>query len=272
MRNIGIMISGSADKDFAVEFQKAIDLGLSSCQISIWNQSLHNEQFVGSIKSALEKTEFKISGIWGGYSGPCEWNFKYGPATIGLVPAGYRGQRINDLLRASETAYKLGVQNIITHVGFLPENPNDPDYVGTIGALRYICRTLKTRGQNFLFETGQETPVVLLRAIEDIGTGNVGVNLDTGNLILYGKANPVDALDVIGKYVMDTHFKDGTYPTSGLYLGSECCAGEGKADFVAVVRKLEALGYEGPFTIEREISGEKQVADIIKARDIILGA
>ena len=272
MRNIGVMIGARADKDFKAEFQKALDLGITSCQINIWDQKLHNDEFVNGIKEAVAQTGFSISGIWGGYSGPCEWNFKYGPATIGLVPAGYRGQRIDDLLRASETAYKLGVQNVITHVGFMPENPNDPDYVGTIGALRYICRILKGRGQNFLFETGQETPVVLLRAIEDIGTENVGVNFDTGNLILYGKANPVDALDVIGKYVMDTHFKDGTYPTNGMFLGNECRAGEGKADFVAVVRKLEALGYKGPFTIEREISGEKQVQDIIAARDIILGA
>ena len=272
MRNIGIMIGGRADKDFEAEFKKATDLGISSCQISIWDQKLHNDDFISGIKSAVEKTGFSISGIWGGYSGPCEWNFQYGPSTIGLVPQGYRGQRVEDLLRASETAYKLGVQNIITHVGFMPENPNDPDYAGTISALRYICRALKARGQNFLFETGQETPVVLLRAIEDIGTDNVGVNLDTGNLILYGKANPVDALDVIGKYVMDTHFKDGNYPTDGKFLGKECCAGEGKANIPEVVRKLEALGYTGPFTIEREISGEKQVRDIIIARDLILNA
>jgi hypothetical protein len=32
------------------------------------------------------------------------------------------------------------------------------------------------------------------------------------------------------------------------------------------------MGYTGPFTIEREISGEKQIQDIIAARDIILGA
>ena len=100
---------------------------------------------------------------------------------------------------------------------------------------------------------------------------NSSVLIDSSLLIDPGPDVP-DALDVFGKYVMDTHFKDGTYPTNGMFLGNECRAGEGKADFVAVVRKLEALGYKGPFTIEREISGEKQVQDIIAARDIILGA
>ncbi|MFO8212519.1 hypothetical protein R2K36_34225, partial [Pseudomonas aeruginosa] len=78
-----------------------------------------------------------------------------------------------------------------THVGFLPENPHDPMYAGLIDALREVAQHLKKNGQYLLFETGQETPVAILRAMEDIGTGNLGVNLDTGNLILYGKANPV---------------------------------------------------------------------------------
>jgi sugar phosphate isomerase/epimerase len=50
-------------------------------------------------------------------------------------------------------------------------------------------------------ETGQETPTTMLRAIRDVNKPNLGVGLDTANLILYGKANPVDAVDIIGPYV-----------------------------------------------------------------------
>ena len=153
--------------------------------------------------------------------------------------------------------------------GFMPENADEPNYNGVICALRYIASTLRSRGQYFLFETGQETPVVLLRAIEDIGTGNVGVNLDTANLILYGKANPVDALDVFGRYVRNTHCKDGFYPTDGKHLGREVAIGEGKVDFAGVVKGLKALGYDGPWIIEREISGEQQKKDILRARDYL---
>ena len=46
----------------------------------------------------------------------------------------------------------------------------------------------------------------MLRCFEKVGNKNLGVNLDTANLILYGKGNPVDALDVFGKLVMDVHF------------------------------------------------------------------
>ena len=120
--------------------------------------------------------------------------------------------------------------------------------------------------QYLLFETGQETPVTMLRCFEQVGTDNLAVNLDTANLILYGKANPVDALDVFGKYVRNLHAKDGFYPTTGHDLGCEVRIGDGKVDFRALFRKLKELGYDSYVTIEREISGEQQEEDIRYAK------
>ena len=99
---------------------------------------------------------------------------------------------------------------------------------------------------------------------------NVGVNLDPANLILYGKANPVDALDTIGTYVRDVHAKDGCYPTDGRALGRETALGEGQVNFPALIAKLKTLGYDGPVTVEREIDGEQQIADILKAKKLLL--
>ena len=106
----------------------------------------------------------------------------------------------------------------------------------------------------------------MLRCFEQVGTDNLGVNLDTANLILYGKANPVDALDVFGKYVRNLHAKDGLYPTNGHDLGTEMPVGQGKVDFPSLFQKLHALGYDGVVTIEREISGEQQTKDIMEAK------
>lgn len=251
------------------KFQEFIDMGIHTCQLNIWSQELMTDESAEFIKECAKKTGMEITGLWAGWSGPCEWNFTVGPQVIGLVPAAYRGIRLQELLNAAKFAEKLGVPDMITHVGFIPENPNDPDYSGLIGALRRLCGDLKNRGINFLFETGQETPTTLLRAIEDIGTGNVGVNLDTGNLVLYGKANPVDALDVIGKYVRNTHIKDGYYPTDGKNLGAEARMGDGKVDFFNFVKKLNELGYTGPLTIERENYGEQQKKDIIFAKEML---
>jgi L-ribulose-5-phosphate 3-epimerase len=117
-----------------------------------------------------------------------------------------------------------------------------------------------------LYETGQETPITMLRAITDAGLDNQFVNLDTANLILYGKGNPLDALDVVGKLVRGIHAKDGLFPTDPKQLGREVPIGEGKADFPKLIPRLKELGYTGPVTIEREISGPRQLEDIKKEK------
>lgn len=221
MKNIGIMINGANQVDLAAAFREAKEMGISSCQISIWDPTFYTDENAARIRAALAETDFSISLLWAGWTGPCEWNFTAGPDTIGLVPPAYRDKRTAELLAASEFAAKIGVTDIATHVGFIPENPSDPNYPGLVACLRYICRILKSRGQNFLFETGQETPVTVLRTIEAIGTGNAYINFDTANVILYGKGAAADAVRVFGKYVRNTHIKDGFYPTEGTQLGRE---------------------------------------------------
>jgi len=161
------------------------------------------------------------------------------------------------------------VSSITTHVGFIPETPNNPLYPGLIDALREVVDHCAERGLDFCFETGQETPVTLLRVIEDLGTEHLGINLDPANLLMYGKANPVDALDVFGEYVLGVHAKDGEYPTNGRELGVEKPLGEGRVGFPRLIAKLKDLGYAGALTIEREISGPRQVEDIKHAIEVL---
>jgi sugar phosphate isomerase/epimerase len=102
----------------------------------------------------------------------------------------------------------------------------------------------------------------MLRAITDAGLDNQFVNLDCANLILYGKGNPLDALDVIGHLVRGIHAKDGLFPTNPREIGQEVPIGKGKANFPRLLPRLKELGYTGPLTIEREISGPRQLEDI----------
>ena len=245
------------------------ELGIYSCQLCSWNRTIETDDMAKRVQETLEKYGVTVSSFWAGWSGPTAWNFTEGPVTLGLLPPAYRYRRVQELKQGADFAKKLGIKQVITHAGFIPENPHDPQYAGMIDALRDVAEHLKKNDQYFLFETGQETPVTLLRAITDIGTGNLGINLDTANLILYGKANPLDSLEVFGQYVMDLHVKDGLYPTDGWQLGHEVAVGEGKVDFPGIIAKLKELGYTGALTIEREISGEKQVEDILKAKALL---
>ena len=257
-----------------VVYQKGIDLkkklaevrsyGMECCQISCWDPTAYTDELAEQINQAVKETGIEVSTLWAGWSGPKEWNFTGGPMTLGLVPPAYRMQRAEELIRAAEFAAKIGVTRVATHVGFLPENMNDPEYLGVVAILRYVIGKFKALGINFLFETGQETPITLLRVIEEIGMDNVGINMDTANPILYGKANSADAITVFGKYIMDTHIKDGFYPTDGKHLGKEVKVGEGLANIPEVVKRLNEAGYKGNYIIEREIEGEQQVKDILE--------
>ena len=262
MNKIGVVISLRPETNIAAEMQKIKEIGGSCCQITVWDMSLYTDEKAAEIRAAAEQTGVEVSTLWTGWSGPKEWNFTGGPMVLGLVPEAYRMIRAEEILRGADFAVKIGVSRIATHVGFLPENIHDPNYYGVVAILRYIAKACLQKGLCFLFETGQETPVTLLRVIEELGFDNVGVNMDTANLILYGKANSADAISVFGKYVKDTHIKDGFYPTDGRHLGKEVKVGEGMANVPEVIRRLRAVGYAGNYIIEREIKGEQQARDI----------
>lgn len=262
---IGTMICFEKDS-----FEKKIldlkKLGFNSFQLQSWEPEKWTDENAELIKSVLKKYDVEISAFWCGWGGPRMWNFYDGPLTLGLVPPDYRQMRIKNLCDGADFAKKIGVTDVITHMGYIPENPNDENFNSFCIAAREVAKHLQANEQYLLFETGQETPVTMLRSFEKIGTENLGINLDTANLILYGKANPVDALDVFGKYVRNMHAKDGFYPTNGHDLGKEARLGDGKVDFNALFKKLHELGYDSYVTIEREIDGDKQIEDILYAK------
>lgn len=266
---LGVIIG--VEGDLVADFQEAIDMGFPTCQLIIWNMELYTDENAEKVKNAVAKTGMEISGLWAGWSGPAVWDFQDGPETLGLVPKAFRGIRLLDLYKASDFAEKINVTDIITHVGYIPETPNHEDFYGTVSVLRALARRMKAKGQYFLFETGQETPVTLLRTIEAIGTDNLAINFDSANLILYGKANSIDAAKMLGKYIRNTHVKDGLYPVNGTDLGVEVAPGEGEVNYPELIKVLKSIGYTGCLTIEREIHGDQQKKDIIKARDMLLG-
>ena len=193
---------------------------------------------------------------------PLEWNFTHGPSTIGLVPPATRAARIDALRQVSDFARQIGVTQVQTHCGFIPEDPADPLYPGAVEAIRTVAQHCHDNGQYFLMETGQETPTTMSRMLRDVAMPNLAVGLDTANLILYGKANPVDAVDILGPHIRSIHAKDGRWPTNPSELGEEVLIGKGLVDFRQVFTKLHRLGYTGAVTIERETSGPQQIEDV----------
>ena len=256
---IGVLNSLANDGDC---FQKVRNFGVDVCQLVSWDETQANPRIAANVQRYAREGNVRISALWAGWPGPKVWDFRQGPVTLGLVPQEYRAERVEVLKRWAEFAASIEIPAIITHCGFIPENMTDPEYPAVVEAIHEVAAHCAQLGIGFWMETGQETPVVLLRTIERTGLDNIGINLDPANLIMYGKGNPVDALDVIGSYVRNVHVKDGLYPTNGDELGREVQVGQGKVNFPAFLSRLQEIGFAGDLIIEREISGEAQERDI----------
>src|SRR5580704_4591458 len=211
---LGVVTGISKDVDAAIK--RVHDFGFPTCQVGVGGFD-----DAPALRAALAKYGVEVTSAIAGGPGPEVYDFYHGPETIGLVPRKSREARIARIKQVSDFAKKAGITGVQTHCGFIPENPNDPLYTEAVEAIRTVAEYCKQNGQTFRCETGQETPITLVRAIKDVGLDNVGVNFDAANLILYGKANPVDAVELLGPYIQGVHAKDGLYPTDPKQLGRE---------------------------------------------------
>ncbi len=258
---LGLLITPFGAPEEAI--RRVHDLGFSNCFLSLDGYiNGFSSDLAKQFQDLLAKYDVVATTVEVVGPGPLEWNFMQGPSTIGLVPQKMRAARIDALRQVSDFAKMVGIGQVQTHCGFIPEDPADPQYPGTVEAIRTVAQHCQGNGQHFLMETGQETPTTMSRMIRDVNMPNLGVGLDTANLILYGKANPVDAVDILGPHIRSVHAKDGRWPTNPSELGEEVLIGKGLVDFRGVFTKLHRIGYTGAITIERETSGPQQIADV----------
>ena len=260
MKN-GIGVIYSLEKVLNQGVDILVELGLDCVQLVTSEPALYTKENAEKLLKIVEG-KIRISSLWAGWTGPQVWDFRTGPQTLGVVPSAYRSHRLVELKKGADFAELLGVTEMATHAGFIPENPSTTEYHEVRAVIQNVADYCKGKGIHFNFETGQETPVTLMRLISDLNNDYVGINLDPANLIMYGKANPVDALDIFKGRVRGVHVKDADYTKDFYRLGPERVVGEGSVNFPVFLPKLLAQGYTGDLYIEREISGEQQIVDI----------
>ena len=242
-----------------------VGIGIETVQILI-NESSYMMMSEANAERLLSMLDgkLKVTSLWGGWhSGPSVWNFVDGPSTLGIAPVAYTAARLEHLKRDVDFARMLGVKDVMTHVGFIPEQPATQEYRSVVSAVREMADYCAKYGMYFNFETGQETPITLMRAITDTKCDNLGINLDPANLIVYGKGNPTDAVSIFGDRIRGVHVKDGDYPKDDYYrLGKQRVVGEGSVNFPVFLPKLLESGYKGDLYIEHEISDRNRLEDV----------
>ena len=195
-------------------------------------------------------------------------------------------ERIKLTNQIVDLAVDLGVSVVTTHIGVIPADRNHPRYQVMVDALRECGKYAASKGVTLAIETGPETAPVLLQFLKEMD-GGVGVNLDPANFVMVTGQDPVEAVELLGEYIVHTHIKDGVmlkqtdpeiiydhFATGGIEALNvadyflETPLGQGKVDFPRYLAALKAAGFDGYLTVERE-TGADPTADIALARDTV---
>ena len=99
--------------------------------------------------------------------------------------------------------------------------------------------------------------------------------------------DPVEAVELLGRYIVHTHIKDGVmlkktdpkiiydcFAEGGIEALNmadyfvETPLGEGHVDFPRYLAALRRIGFDGYLTVERETGGDP-AADIVTARNVL---
>ncbi|HTZ76028.1 MAG TPA: sugar phosphate isomerase/epimerase family protein [Candidatus Aquilonibacter sp.] len=203
---------------------------------------------------ALGDANLAITTVCAAYNGEDYADVPTVQQTVGFIPRATRAAREHRTYAVSDFAAAVGAGGIATHIGVVPHDPQNPDYLEVRDLVRRVCDYAAKRNQTFALETGQETAPVLLDFIRDVNRSNLGINFDPANMILYGTGDPIDALGLLAKHVLSVHCKDGDWPPKGdaSALGREQPLGSGAVGVARFLKKLVEIGYQGPLTIERE--------------------
>ncbi len=221
------------------------------------------------LRSAMAETNSECSALWLTFPGQ-QWTRENGPATVGLAPEALRAERLMRAAMIADLADELAVDTLAVHLGF-PPHEGCPAYEKFISDLRMFLHFLSMRRMRLIFETGQESAIILNSMLASLSMANAGINFDPANFLIYGTDNPLTALDTLAGRIVNVHIKDGVRPTPPALTGREVRFGDGEVQAEHWLRRLDELGYRGPWIIEREISGDAQVADIRHTVELLQG-
>ena len=220
-------------------------------QLGIHGDTPVTPEFIANIKADVATHDFELVTVVAAYSGEDYADLPTVQRTVGFIPPSTRPERVKRTLELVDTAAQLGIPSIACHIGFVPEDKTDPDYIDVREAVRRVCDYAASHGQTFALETGQEPALELLAFIEDVNRPNLKVNFDPANMILYGSGDPHDAVRVLASKIVSVHAKDGDWPPPNA-LGKERPLGKGAVDFPRFIKTLREVRYNGPLFIERE--------------------
>ncbi len=252
-----------AGRDDLAEIGSLVDCG----QLGVRPDVDLDAAFIARWNTALAARHFRLATVVCSFHDESYADIPTVEATVGFIPQATRAARERRAFEVSDFAAALGVASIACHIGFIPDDRTNPDYIAVRDIVRRVCDHAASHGQSFALETGQEPAEVLLRFLEATGRGNLKINFDPANMILYGSGDPVAAFEALAPYVVSVHAKDGDPPPFAFpgQLGIERPLGQGSVDIPRFIGALKRSGYNGTVNVEREIEDQHQRLKDIRA-------
>lgn len=191
-------------------------------------------------------------------------------------------ERIARFKTIVDLAQDLGTNVVTSHIGVVDASAQIR--AALLDACRELAQYAASKNITVAIETGPETADVLRTFLDDLATPGIGVNLDPANLVMVCRDDPVAAVGKLAPYIVHTHAKDGrnlhrcdprvvygafdagAYPDIEKDLGApfvELPLGEGDVAWQPYLKALDAIGYRGFLTIERE-EGDDRIGDITR--------
>lgn len=276
---IGVIVELLRQKTLKEDLEYAKKIGVQGVQLLPWahgegeiNLLDCTDEELAAFKAQVDELGLEITAI----CGDCGGSFQVEHEAKG---------RVRTFKTIVDSASKLGVKVITTHIGHVPEWTGDPVYMTMVKSVREAAEYAYEKGCIFAIETGPELADVLLNFIHHVDSKGLGINLDPANLRGVACEDPVYAVKTLAPYIVHTHAKDSL----NLHIGSaaafyglrnpdgsrrnitarpagfkEVPLGTGMVPWDEYLAALKEIGFEGYLTIEREV-GEDPVGDITMA-------
>jgi sugar phosphate isomerase/epimerase len=230
----------------------AKELGAEAVEIDLRNE-LRPEDLshtgVRQLRKLLDDLNLRISAV--------AFRTRRGYAVLDDLDA-----RIDATKRALRTAYELGTNVVVNHIGRVPAESDAVATSTLVEALSDLGRYGQRVGAMLAAETGTESGDELASLIARLPPGSLGVDLNPANLILHGHS-PRRAAEALAPHVLHVHATDATRDLAAA-RGVEVPLGQGSAEFPELLGVLEEQQYRGYITVARRDS-DNPLADVRQA-------
>lgn len=246
-------------------------LGIQNVQIACGDPHHASWDEGDDMPIKAKKASFKLTGAMLGFPGEDYTSPQTIEKTGGFGDPATRPERLERFKWSLLRVQDLGVNDIMFHAGFIP-SMNDAGRKSFLQTLETVSTLANNIGVNVSFETGQESSELLFTTLKELDRSNLFVNFDPANMLLYDQGNPIEAVEMLGKYIRSVHLKDANRPKIKGQWGEEVVLGKGEVNIPLFLKTLKKVGYSGPMSIEREVGSQQdRFNDILHAVEYLRG-